>query len=84
MVKPIRGVTNMKMQKLTLSVPEAGRALGIGRTAAYEAARTGQLPTIRIGKRVLVPVVALKRMLSGYAPDNATDQDMSLPLSEPL
>jgi excisionase family DNA binding protein len=84
MVKPIRGVTNMKMQKLTLSVPEAGRALGIGRTAAYEAARTGQLPTIRIGKRVLVPVVALKRMLSGYAPDNAADQDMSLPLSEPL
>ena len=51
------------MEKKTLSVPEAGKALGVGRSAAYEAARTGQLPTIRIGKRMLVPVVALERML---------------------
>ena len=47
----------------TLSVPEAAKALGIGRSAAYEAARTGQLPTIKIGKRILVPVVAFERML---------------------
>ncbi len=51
------------MEKKTLSVPEAGKALGIGRSAAYEAVRTGQLPTIRIGKRILVPVVALEQML---------------------
>jgi excisionase family DNA binding protein len=51
------------MDKKTLSIPEAGKALGIGRSAAYEAARTGQLPTIRIGKRLLVPIVALERLL---------------------
>lgn len=51
------------MEKKTLTVPEAAKALGIGRTAAYEAARTGQLPTIKIGKRILVPVTALVRLL---------------------
>ncbi len=51
------------MEKKTLSIPEAGKALGIGRSAAYEAARTGQLPTIRIGRRLLVPIIALERLL---------------------
>jgi excisionase family DNA binding protein len=48
---------------MTLSIPEAGKVLGIGRSAAYEAARSGQLPTIRIGRRILVPLVALERLL---------------------
>ncbi len=51
------------MDKLTYTVTEAANLLGIGRAAAYEAARSGQLPTIRIGKRILVPVVALEQML---------------------
>ena len=55
---------DQRMEKRTYTVPEAAEALGIGRNAAYEAARTGQLPTIRIGKRILVPVAALERMLS--------------------
>ena len=54
---------SISLECRTLSVPEAAKALGIGRSAAYEAARTGQLPTIKIGKRILVPVVALERML---------------------
>lgn len=49
----------------TYTVTEAAAVLGIGRSAAYEAARTGQLPTIKIGKRILVPRVALERLLSG-------------------
>ncbi len=52
------------MDKLTYTVTEAAALLGIGRSAAYEAARSGQLPTIRIGKRVLVPVAALERLLA--------------------
>jgi excisionase family DNA binding protein len=51
------------MDKKTLSIPEVGKALGIGRSAAYEAARSGQLPTIKIGRRILVPLVALERLL---------------------
>ena len=49
--------------KLTLSVPEAGRLIGLGRNAAYDAAAKGELPTIKIGSRILVPKVALERML---------------------
>jgi len=61
-------LTVFLMDKKTLSIPEAGKALGIGRSAAYEAARTGQLPTIRIGKRLLVPIVALERLLEQASP----------------
>ena len=57
--------------RLTISVPEAARRLGIGRNNAYEAARRGQIPTIRLGKRVVVPLVALQRLLEG-----ATSPDM--------
>ena len=51
------------MSKLTYTIPETAKILGIGRSAAYEAARSGQIPTIRIGKRILVPLAALERML---------------------
>ncbi len=45
--------------RTTVSVEEAARVLGLGRSAAYEAARRGQLPTRRIGRRLFVPVPAL-------------------------
>ena len=50
--------------RLVYTVEEAGKLLGIGRSAAYEAARTGELPVIRIGRRWLVSKQALERMLS--------------------
>jgi excisionase family DNA binding protein len=56
-----------KIQRRTLTIDEAARELGISKSSAYEAARTGELPTIKIGKRILVPVVALERMLQGPA-----------------
>ncbi len=43
--------------------PTAAAALGISKSSAYEAARSGELPTIRVGKRLLVPTAALRRML---------------------
>jgi len=52
-------------QPKTLAVPEAGRLyFDLGRNAAYEAARRGEIPTIRIGSRLRVPVIALERMLA--------------------
>jgi excisionase family DNA binding protein len=51
--------------KTTLKVPEAAVVIGIGRSAAYEAVRAGQIPSIRIGRRVLVPVSALRALLEG-------------------
>jgi excisionase family DNA binding protein len=47
------------------SVPEAGRILGLCRNAAYDAARRGQIPTVRFGARSLrVPKSALQRLLN--------------------
>ena len=45
-------------EKRTYSVEEAGKLLGVGRNAAYDAAKRGQIPVIRIGRRLLVPKVA--------------------------
>jgi Helix-turn-helix domain len=49
---------------LTLSVPEAGkRYFGLCRNAAYDAAARGEIPTIKIGRLLRVPVRALEQML---------------------
>lgn len=61
------------MKKLCCSIEEAAAALGIGRTAAYEAARVGEIPTIRIGKRLLVPIQALEDKLMRSLPDPLSD-----------
>lgn len=50
-------------EKLVYDVPEAGKLLGMGRSAAYEAARRGDFPTIKIGGRYKVPKAAFHKML---------------------
>jgi hypothetical protein len=51
-------------QPKTLTVPKAGREyFDLGRNASYEAARRGDIPTIRIGRLLRVPVVAMERKL---------------------
>jgi excisionase family DNA binding protein len=45
--------------RVTITIEQAAHVLGLGRTAAYEAARRGELPTRRLGRRLLVPVPAL-------------------------
>jgi excisionase family DNA binding protein len=50
-------------QRLVYTVPEAGRLLGLGRNAAYEAAKRGELPTIRIGRLLLVPKSPFHRLV---------------------
>lgn len=53
----------MLAEKLTLSVPEAARRLGIGKNLAYEAIQRGEIPSIRVGHRLLVPVAALEQLM---------------------
>jgi excisionase family DNA binding protein len=48
---------------LTLSVEEAAKLLGVGRGLAYDAARRGELPTIRLGRRLLVPTARLLELV---------------------
>ena len=49
--------------RITLFVEEVASLLGLGRTATYEAARRGQLPSRRLGRRVVIPVPALLEWL---------------------
>ncbi len=46
-----------------MDIPTVAQLLGISRNAAYEAARTGQIPVLRIGRRVLVPTHKLRELL---------------------
>ena len=46
------------------AVPEAGEILGLSRNASYEAAKRGDIPTIKIGKLLRVPIQALENMLA--------------------
>ncbi len=54
-----------KVNSLTLSVEEARLQLGLGRSLIYEAIRSKQIPSIRIGRRILIPRAALEKMLEG-------------------
>lgn len=47
----------------TITVEQAGEVLGISRRSAYRAATTGELPTIRLGRRLLVPTARLLDLL---------------------
>jgi hypothetical protein len=48
-----------------MTVPEAGELyFGLSRNASYAAAERGEIPTIRIGKLLRVPVRALEEMLN--------------------
>jgi excisionase family DNA binding protein len=53
----------MTQNELVMSVPEAGRILRLSRNSAYEAARRGEIPTVRIGRLLRVPRTALEKML---------------------
>ena len=55
----------MPTESLTITVEEAAQRLGIGRNTAYEAVQRGEIPSLRIGRRLLVPVAALERLLAG-------------------
>jgi excisionase family DNA binding protein len=49
----------MRPERLTMSVEEASEALGISRSLAYELVRRGVLPSLRLSRRIVVPVRAL-------------------------
>ncbi|MBR0946842.1 DNA-binding protein [Bradyrhizobium liaoningense] len=55
-------------QPLTYSVPEAGKRAGLGRNAAYAAARRGEIPIIRFGSKLRVPAAKWDRLLAEGQP----------------
>lgn len=48
----------------TVTVREAAKVLGIGRNLAYEGVRRGEIPSIRVGARIVIPTAGLNRLLS--------------------
>lgn len=62
--------TTENAQRLALSVEEARSILGLSRGLIYQAVRSGQIPSIRIGRRILIPSAALDRMLRTAGTNN--------------
>ena len=56
--------TEESKESLVLDVPEAGRLLNLSRATAYALAAAGVIPTIRLGKRLVVPRKALEELLA--------------------
>jgi excisionase family DNA binding protein len=52
-----------KPERQAIKLDEVAKRLGVSRGSAYAAAKRGEIPTIRIGRLLLVPVAALDRML---------------------
>ncbi len=68
------GVITTGPDRLTLTVEEAAARLGISRASAYEAVRRGEIPSIRIGRRVLVPKASLARLVGLDPAAGASDK----------
>jgi excisionase family DNA binding protein len=77
--------TRIEALPLTLTVEQSAEALGISRGSAYEGIRTGEIPHVRIGRRILVPRAMLAAFLgepaaeahNGHArpPQHSTEPD---------
>ena len=50
-------------EEVVYTIEKVARLLGIGRSSAYAAARRGEIPTVRLGRRLLVPKIAFERLL---------------------
>lgn len=55
----------MEQERLTLSIEEAASMLGISRALAYELVRKGELPVLRLGRRVVIPRNQLEDLVNG-------------------
>ena len=76
----------MTTERLAVDVKEAAKMLGIGQRTAWKAVKDGRIPTVRYGKRVKVPLSALREMVhkQGMAPKPAAaTQRKAAPGSEP-
>ena len=65
-----RSPTSLPGECLVLTVAEAGALLGVSRAFAYELVARGELPVIRLGRRILVPKAALFAMVGLTADAN--------------
>ena len=60
----------LKQDRLTLSIEEAAALLGISRALAYDLVRRGELPQLRLGRRIVVPRKALENLIDDCTQSN--------------
>jgi excisionase family DNA binding protein len=53
------------MEPITASINDTARALGLGRTSIYALIREGRLETVKLGRRTLVRIASIRRLLDG-------------------
>ncbi len=63
----------LKIEKAVYSVPEVAAVLGLSENYTYEAIAQKWIPAVRIGKRILVPKVALEKWPADSAKDIGSD-----------
>jgi len=59
-----------EIERETFTVDEAAKILGIGRSKAYEAIQSGEIPSLRFGKRIVVPRQSIDRVLMSACQEN--------------
>jgi excisionase family DNA binding protein len=69
-------MTSLRDLPATITVTDAADILGISRRSAYRAAAAGQIPVIKIGRRLLVPTARLLTLL-GHPSDEPAHTDHS-------
>jgi excisionase family DNA binding protein len=61
-------IRNEVQEPVAFTVPETARLLRIGLSLAYECARDGRLPVVKLGRRFVVPAHKLRALLDGDWP----------------
>ena len=51
-------------ERLVLTVSETAKLLGLSRNSTYQGVLTGEIPCVKVGKRILIPRLALEKMLA--------------------
>lgn len=58
--------------QVAVSVAQACSMLGISKSLAYEAVALGEIPSLRIGRRILIPVRAIEGLVASAVPKNSS------------
>ncbi len=57
------GTNQPDLERLTYTVAEAAQLLGISKTTAYECTKTGEIKSITLGRRIIIPRQVIEELL---------------------
>lgn len=72
--KKRRQTVRNEIERMVLTVPEVAEALSLSRNGAYAMAKAGQIPAVRIGKRIVVPRAQFDKLLAGEWTPKTSDR----------